>query len=67
MKWLKEKTPINPGEKFNISLQYRLTVKKTSLDDEGWYTCVISNNSQKAYLDVKGEMKRIHSLKFSMV
>ncbi|XP_028415854.1 contactin-3-like [Dendronephthya gigantea] len=57
VKWLKGKTPIGPGEKFDISSPHRLTVKKVSLEDEGWYTCIISNISQKAYLDVRGAVK----------
>ena len=43
--WLKGNKSIDrSGGKYDMSLRYRLTIKRASVDDEGWYTCAISNN-----------------------
>ena len=53
--WLKrgEEIKSNPSP-------YRLVFETTSADDEGWYTCKVSNNfatvSQKAFLNVKDKV-----------
>ncbi len=61
--WLKGNERIDYSNRnYNISLPYRLAVKQISADDEGWYTCNVSNNfttvSQKAFLNVKGKIQK---------
>ena len=59
-RWLKGDERIDSSTKYDISLPYRLVIKQAFIDDEGWYTCVVSSNfttvSQKAFLNVRGKL-----------
>lgn len=60
VKWWKgdKQNLINASTKYEMHVSYRLDIKRTVKEDEGWYGCFVVNNRnsfvKEAYLKVRG-------------